>query len=476
MGYVYLLPAEMAFETKGLFGYSFGPLRQKDLESYYIVVERGHDTFMVSKTITRTYYVLSGEGNFTISGRDYGVRGGMLIEVPPKVEYSYSGQMTLFAISKPRWFAGNDTHTRWNPAVVRGDFPRTEDENSRLKRLVGFRLFGKSPVNAWLRANQWLWNRLPEPVTALPPLRSYGALLHGLARVQGVRTQAFSTFFLRNRPQLELIRRLVQRHPQGYPLRVGVLGCSTGAEAYSVAWSIRTARPDLQLILHAVDISRRGVQIGKRGCYSVVTPELTATNVFERMTEAEIAEFFDIDGDVAKVKAWAREGIEWIVGDAVDPEIAEMRGSSYNIVVGNNFLCHMDVPMAVRALRNISRLVSPHGYLFVSGVDLEVRTTVSEELGWKPVEELLDEIHDGDPCLKSFWPCHYAGLEPLDKGRRDWRRRYAAAFQLIPTGAEAGNSQEPSMATGDRCGGLAERGVPAMAFAAGDAARVCVAR
>ena len=49
MSYIYSLPAEMAFDTKGLFGYSFGPLQQKDLDIYYIVVERGHDTFMISK-------------------------------------------------------------------------------------------------------------------------------------------------------------------------------------------------------------------------------------------------------------------------------------------------------------------------------------------------------------------------------------------------------------------------------------------
>lgn len=136
---------------------------------------------MISKKITRTYYVLSGNGDFTIAGCDYDVSAGMLVEVPPRVEYSYSGQMTLLAISKPRWFAGNDTHTRGNPAVVRQIVSRTGAETSRLTRLVGFRLFGKSPANAFLRLNQRLWNKLPEPLMALGPVRSYGDLLHALA-------------------------------------------------------------------------------------------------------------------------------------------------------------------------------------------------------------------------------------------------------------------------------------------------------
>jgi len=66
----------------------------------------------------------------------------------------------------------------------------------------------------------------------------------------------------------------------------------------------------------------------------------------------------------------------------------------------------------------------------VSGIDLDVRSKVSIELGWKPVRELLEEIHDGDPCLRSCWPFHYGGLEPLNKRRKDWRTRYSAVFQL----------------------------------------------
>ncbi len=59
MRYIHSPPALPSFDGKGLFGYTFGPLQQKDLEIYYIEVKEGHDTFMVSKRITRVYYVLS---------------------------------------------------------------------------------------------------------------------------------------------------------------------------------------------------------------------------------------------------------------------------------------------------------------------------------------------------------------------------------------------------------------------------------
>src|SRR5262245_49606566 len=265
MRYIYSLPTSISFDGKGLFGYTFGPLNQKDVECYYIDVQKGHDTFMISKKITRTYYILSGIGYFTIENRKYDFNPGLLVEVPQNVEYSYSGKMKLMAFSKPRWFFGNDIHTRWSPDVVRADYPCATDGGSWLKRFVRTRIFRKSPIGAYLRLNQLLWNKIPESYTAFGPIHSYGNFLHALARMQGTRAQAFATFFLRNRPQLELVRRLIERRPPSDTLRVAVLGCSTGVEAYSVAWIVRSARPDLKLILRAMDISKRAVEVAKCG-------------------------------------------------------------------------------------------------------------------------------------------------------------------------------------------------------------------
>src|SRR5262245_14345287 len=110
--------------------------------------------------------------------------------------------------------------------------------------------------------------------------------------------QAPSTFFLGNRPRLELIRRLIEQRAKTDTLRVAVLGCSIGVEAYSVAWRIRSARPDLKLMLHALDISKWAVEFGKCGRYSLVASQSTDTDIFQRMTEREITELFDRDGDV----------------------------------------------------------------------------------------------------------------------------------------------------------------------------------
>jgi len=236
-------------------------------------------------------------------------------------------------------------------------------------------------------------------------------------------------------------------------VRVAILGCSAGPEAYSIAWAIRNQNRDLRLVLHALDISREAVEFAKRGIYSLKTrmgdqhvhdfgaagrwrvsdpgSVLVGSEVFERMTEAERADFFDVNGGEASVKSWIREGIEWHVSDARSPELSQETGP-VDVVVASNFLCHMADAEAEQCLQNIGRLASNGGYLFVSGVNLNVKAKVAKQLGWDPVMDLIEEVHDGDPCLRGLWPGHYAGLEPLSRRAPDWKIRYAAAFCLPP--------------------------------------------
>ncbi len=260
-------------------------------------------------------------------------------------------------------------------------------------------------------------------------LRWYGGILHRLVCRAARRQQYFGTFFLRNRPELEQIRRLIDARPKGSNLRITILGCSTGAEVYSLLWVIRSARPDLKLNICAVDISAAILDVAAKAVYTSANSELEGRSIFERLNDAERAGIFDWSGDKGTVKAWVREGISWHLGDAGDPALVAKLGTQ-DIVMASNFLCHMDPAAAERCLRNIAHLVQPGGYLFVLGVDLDVRTKVARDLGWKPVTDMIREIHDGDPSVRNDWPSNWWGLEPLDDKRRDWQLRYAVAFQL----------------------------------------------
>jgi len=111
-------------------------------------------------------------------------------------------------------------------------------------------------------------------------------------------------------------------------------------------------------------------------------------------------------------------------------------------VIAYSFVCRWRVRDTQYLVFGKVRTVPPS----FSAVDLGADNGF-DELGWNSVAELPDR-----------------------------GRYYPVTFQPIPTRAEAGNSEEPSMATGYRFGGGVERGVPAMAFAAGDALRLSASR
>jgi len=298
-----------------------------------------------------------------------------------------------------------------------------------LERMDGVRILGKSPLGVYLRLNERLWRRLPRSLAGVRPVDSYAHFLHSLVRLHARREMFLGTFFFRNRPELELIRRLAEPIASDRAVKIAVLGCSNGAEVYSIRWALRSLKAGRQLVLHAVDVSHSALECARRATYSRGVSDLVREPVCALMTSEEISELFDEDGELLRIKPPIREGIEWHHGDAGDPGLHAAFGPQ-DLVIANRFLCHMTAVDAERCLRRIARLVAPSGYLFVSGVDLDVRTKVASELGWKPVPELLEAMHDGDRSVRKDWPCKYWGLEPLDKRRPDWPIRYASAFQI----------------------------------------------
>lgn len=305
-----------------------------------------------------------------------------------------------------------------------------------------------SPVNAFLRLNERLWGALPASWTRRAPLSLYARFLHHLVLSTASRRQYFGTFFFRNRAQLSLLPRLLAQKEIGSRVRMAVLGCSNGAELYSVLWNLRRARPDLQLTTNAVDISADVLSLAEGGVYSLAASELVGEPIFARTTSDEMQAMFDVDPErqQARVKPWLKEGINWRLHDVRAPDIVELLGAQ-DLVLANNFLCHMRPAEAEGCLRNIARLVAPGGHLVVSGVDLDVRVRVAAELGWRPVTDLLLAIHDGDPSLRKSWPLAYWSVEPLNSTRPDWHVRYASVFQVGSAPTVTRGPRQPRLTT-----------------------------
>src|SRR5271157_5705393 len=145
--------------------------------------------------------------------------------------------------------------------------------------MLGLPMPRRSPVEVYLRLNKRVWKRLPSRFLTSALISSYGTFLQKLVRRRSKRRQYSGTFFLRNRPQLELMRRLVELNPSGSNLRIAVVGCSIGAEVYSMLWTLRSARQDLKVQLCAVDISADVLNIAREGVYTSQTSDFVGASI-----------------------------------------------------------------------------------------------------------------------------------------------------------------------------------------------------
>jgi chemotaxis protein methyltransferase CheR len=336
-------------------------------------------------------------------------------------------------------------------ALPRSLPPSAEDSGRELPAVKQSSGTRRNILHFYLLQIARVWSHLPESIRRSSAGNAYGRYVHSVVCKTSNRQQYFATFFMRNRPELQMMCRLLDARPSGSVVNISVLACSKGAEVYSIMQTIRSARPDLQLRVHAVDISPEIVEFAERGVYSRTNsdPENPpgpssasdasdvvrktgidqGVSILERLADAEMKEMFEVKGDRVTVRTWLREGITWLCGDASDPKLPSRLGLQ-DIVVANRFLCHMRPADAETCLRNIACIVRPGGHIFVSGIDLNVRTKVARSLGWKPIQELIREIHEGDSSLREGWPLEYWALEPFCEDRPDWAIRYASVFQV----------------------------------------------
>lgn len=294
------------------------------------------------------------------------------------------------------------------------------------------------------RVIELFWSRLPRRVRSWKATQAIGRLIH--RRVRRVQQRGGSNFtasytrFFRNLPQLELLQDIALEMPRGVPLKIAVLGCSTGAELYSAVWMIRMARPELEVEALGIDISETCIQTAMRGLYPVEHTEVAG------ISETSYERLFSRKGDALYVQPWLRQGIRWWVGDVCSADLAAHFGLQ-DVVLANNFLFHMCDERAQDCLRNVGRLVEPDGYLFAGGVDLDVRSRAVRELGLIPVTARLEEIYTAEEGMLEAWPLRFWGLEPMDRRRQDWTARYTTVFRLPDTLRRmgAGASESPGL-------------------------------
>lgn len=297
------------------------------------------------------------------------------------------------------------------------------------------------------RTGTGIWKRLPSRLQEQPPLRRLNHWIHALSRKYSARIESDSarypstTRFVRYPLMLQTMCDLARDYEFGDSIRLCVMGCSAGAELYSILWALRKARPDLKILATGIDLSEASIAKGKAGRYSRQAPELKG------VSDELISELFDVSGPELKVKHSITAGTEWIARDVCDDSLRAQLGLQ-DIVTANNFLMFLTEDGATDSLRKVVQFVKPGGLLFCRGVDLDVRQRVTEQFLLEPISLRIEQIHDSGSCARRGWPWEYWGLEPLDKTRKDWIRRYATVFRVPGTavGEKSRRSTQPASA------------------------------
>ncbi|UNK48701.1 hypothetical protein MNR01_13240 [Lysobacter sp. S4-A87] len=279
------------------------------------------------------------------------------------------------------------------------------------------------------------WQRLPPAVLASRPMRRLGAVIYNHYVRYTDRSQSHYTWFLRNPPQLALAADLIcSARPERTSLRVMSVGCSVGAELYSLLWLVRKTQPDISIDARGIDIVHDAIASARQATYRLEAPSssggtlwVDGKNVLSTSSDA-VDEIFDLCPNGAyRVKDTIRAGTSWHVDDAADPGLSDRHGLQ-DAVLACNFLGPMGPQLAERCLRNLANLLVPGGYLILDGIDLDLKARVVKDIGLLPITEDAQCIHESDPT-KQDWPWTRWSLEPFDESRADWPYRYATIFQ-----------------------------------------------
>lgn len=269
--------------------------------------------------------------------------------------------------------------------------------------------------------------RLPV-VSAVLDTNLYKRLRHRVSLRTGRRENSTFTGFYRLPSQFEALTgpviQFLDEEIGKRRLEIIVFGSSNGAEPYTISSLLGTTHPDLEFRISAYDIDPEIIEKARSASYS---PEEDVYN--NRVIQEEFIQrtFYLADGRL-QVKTEVAAPVRFEVADALDPTLSEEVGQA-DILFAQNFLFHLEPKVALAALRNLCRLLGERAALFVDGVDLNIRSRVTEEFALEPLDYRVEEIHNEARWARApGWPYAYWGLEPFMTTSRNWRRRYATIF------------------------------------------------
>lgn len=177
------------------------------------------------------------------------------------------------------------------------------------------------------------------------------------------------TFFFRNRPQLDAIRKIVlptiidakSRLKTGSaPLRIWSAGCSTGEEPLTLSMMLldetQEALQDRGAEIVATDINERSIAHAKAGCYG----DHSTRNIEPHFRN----KYFSISGDKLQVKPEVQANVSFSRLNLLD-DSRMLFAKGMDLILCCNVLIYFDAASKKRVIQHFYRNLLPHGYLLL---------------------------------------------------------------------------------------------------------------
>lgn len=168
------------------------------------------------------------------------------------------------------------------------------------------------------------------------------------------------TWFFRDFEPFVYLGKIILAHdifPRHHPLRVLSIPTSTGEEAYSIAITLMEAglKPE-DFHVDAVDISRQALDKAVLGVYG--------RSSFREKDEGFRLKYFSKTESGLEVVPEVRAAVRFLQGNILDCASFGVE-ASYDIVFFRNLLVYLNEEARKQAVRNVDRLLSEEGMLFL---------------------------------------------------------------------------------------------------------------
>jgi two-component system, chemotaxis family, CheB/CheR fusion protein len=235
------------------------------------------------------------------------------------------------------------------------------------------------------------------------------------------------TSFFRNPESFEVLKeqifpRLVERLAPDEPLRIWVMGCSTGEEAYSIAMAVTEFTSErsghIPVQIFATDINEKSIEIARAGLYQKnVTADVSPERLRRFFTEADGG--YRVSKPLRDMCVFARQNI------AADPPFSRI-----DLISCRNLLIYLESALQKQILPLLHYALKPTGILWLGS---------SETAGAVPdlfePEDKRHRFYARKPATKLPSLSYLAGA---DARKMD---RASSAFELVDPTATSGDKE-----------------------------------